>query len=118
MAADASTSAAVVGLEPLYGLKVLHEPRQLENIINLVLVHGLGGSAIDTWTHPESKTFWPNLLHDDERFANLRIATFGYNANFKDILAPSNALGISAFAKQLLDCIDIFYDTHGHVLTL
>jgi hypothetical protein len=31
-------------------------------------------------------------------------------------LAPSNALGISAFAKQLLDCIDIFYDTHGYVL--
>jgi hypothetical protein len=57
------------------------------------------------------------LLHEDERFANLRIATFGYNADFKDVLAPNNALGISGFSKQLLDGLEIFYDTHGDVRT-
>jgi hypothetical protein len=85
----------------------------------LVFLHGLGGSAIGTWTHPASNTFWPTLLHQDERFANVRIATFGYDAEFKNPLEPTNALGISEFAKQLLDGLDLFYDRpdYGDVRT-
>jgi hypothetical protein len=98
------------GASGLYGLRVLHEPREQQNIVNLVFVHGLGGSALGTWTHPQSKTCLLNLLYEDERFANLRIATFGYNADFKDVLMPSNALGITDFARQLLDGLDIFYN--------
>jgi len=44
-----------------------------------VAVHGLGGDAVDTWTHPKSKAFW---LKDflPRQIPDARIMTFGYNA--------------------------------------
>lgn len=101
--------------ETPFGLHVLYEPTPEANVVNLVLVHGLGGSAIETWNESDSKTFWPKLLHEDERFPNLRIATFGYDAEFKNIFAPKNALGIQGFAQQLLDSLNIDYQEHGDV---
>ncbi|KAJ9496115.1 hypothetical protein H2202_008361 [Exophiala xenobiotica] len=48
--------------------------------IDIVAVHGLGGDAIDTWTHPKSKAFW---LKDflPQQVPDARIMTFGYNAH-------------------------------------
>ena len=99
------------------GLRVLHEPNTgtASNIVNIVFVHGLGGSATETWTHAASKTFWPSLLHDDRRFANARISTFGYDANFQKIFAPKCMLGISDFATQLLDGLDLHYEEYNDV---
>ena len=89
------------------------------NTVNLIFVHGLGGSAIETWTHHPSETCWLILLHRDARFPNVRIATFGYEADFKNILAPNSALGIPDFAKQLLNHLGLYYDDpeHGDVRT-
>lgn len=97
------------------GLRVLHEPTTEANIVNIVFVHGLGGSATETWTHYPSRIFWPTLLHEDDRFANVRISTFGYDANLKNIFAAKNVLDISDFAKQLLDVLDLHYDEYGDV---
>ena len=97
------------------GLRVLHEPHTDTNIISIVFIHGLGGSAIETWTHSPSNIFWPTLLHEDDRFANVRISTFGYDANFKNIFAAKNVLSISDFAKQLLDVLDLHYDKYSDV---
>src|SRR5437762_11066320 len=101
------------------GLRVLHEPREITNVttVNVVFVHGLGGSATETWTHYPSNTFWPTLLHEDDGFANIRVLTFGYNASFRNIFAPKNTLDISDFAKQLLDALDLHYDKYGDVTT-
>ena len=43
-------------------------------------VHGLGGDAINTKTHPKSKKFW---LKDflPQQIPDARIMTFGYNAD-------------------------------------
>jgi hypothetical protein len=101
--------------ESLIGLRVLHEPKTESNIVSIVSVHGLGGSAIETWTHYPSEIFWPNLLHEDDRFANVRISTFGYDADFKNIFAVKNILGIQDFAKQLLDGLDTHYEEFGDV---
>jgi len=87
------------------------------HIVNLILVHGLGGSSLDTWTEPRSKTFWPDLLHDDKRFPNLRISTFGYIADWQNIFARKNALGIEGIARQLLDALYIDAEENGHVCT-
>jgi hypothetical protein len=102
------------------GLRVLHEPRETVNVnvVNIVLVHGLGGSARETWTHSPSNTFWPSLLHEDDGFTNVRVSTFGYDANFKNIFAPRNTLDISDFAQQLLDALDLHYEKYGDVSTL
>jgi hypothetical protein len=60
--------------------------------LSIVAVHGLGGDAIDTWTHPKSKAFW---LKDflPQQIADARIMTFGYNA-------------AAAFGQSTADIID------------
>ena len=105
------SSSSPLSERPL-GLHVLHEPLIDGNTVNLIFVHGLGGSAKDTWTH-SSHAFWPTLLNEDDRFANARILTFGYAANFKNVLAPKNTLGIADFAKQLVHALDLFFDKYG-----
>jgi hypothetical protein len=100
--------------EQLIGLQVLHEPNTATNIVSIIFVHGLGGSARETWTHHPSKVFWPSLLHEDDRFANVRISTFGYVADF-NIFDAKNVLGIQDFSKQLLDCLDLYYDKDDDV---
>jgi hypothetical protein len=99
------------------GLRVLHEPHpQATTVVNIIFVHGLGGSAISTWTSATaSQTFWPTLLHEDSRLASARISTFGYDADFKNVLAAKNALGIADFADQLLDGLDSYYGKYGDV---
>ena len=98
------------------GFKVLYEPTVPEDIVNLVLVHELAGSAIRTWTHSKSNTFWPGLIHQDSaRFSNLRIATFGYEADHRYIFGPRNVLGIEGIAKQLLAALDDDYRDNGNV---
>jgi hypothetical protein len=90
----------------LVGLKVVHEPHTESsngNTVSIVFGHGLGGSPRETWTHPSLKISWPTLLHEDDRFGNARISIFGYNANFANIFALINILGITDFANQLLD---------------
>lgn len=111
-----ATGAIATSLpERVIGLRVLHEPKIGSKIVSIVFVHGLGGSAIETWTHYPSKTFWPNLLFEDDRFANVQISTFGYDADFKNIFAAKNVLGIQDFAKQLLDGLDLHYEKFGDV---
>jgi hypothetical protein len=98
------------------GLSVLHEPHPgVTTAVSIIFVHGLGGSAINTWTNTASNTFWPTLLHEDDGLANARISTFSYDANFKNILAAKNALGIADFAGQFLDSLDSHYRKYGNV---
>ena len=68
------------------------------------------------WTHYPSKTFWPTLLHEDKRFSNAQILSFGYDATYDIIFAPKNALGIPDFAKQFLDTFDLHYDEYHDVV--
>ena len=110
----AGAAAASLPERPI-GLRCLHEPKTETNIVSIVFVHGLGGSARLTWTHSPSQIFWPNLLHEDDRFANVRISTFGYDSDFKNVLGAKNVLGIPDFAKQLLDALDLYYDKYHDV---
>jgi hypothetical protein len=110
-----------------FGLRVLYGPRITATddtqtfpsvnttTVDLIYVHGLGGSAKETWTHAVSKGFWPDWLHEDSRFDNVRISTFGYDANFKNVLVPQNALGITDFAYQLLESLDLHFHKYNDV---
>jgi len=116
METQQSLSNARVAPSQNLGLQVLHEPEQPNHAINIIFVHGLGGSAKETWTHPETKEFWPTWLQSEEGLENTRIMTFGYDSYYKNIFAPSNVLGIADFAEQLLDALDLHFAKYGNVL--
>ncbi len=69
-------------------------------VADLILVHGLGGSWLNTWSWKhDPNLFWPPWLPSEEGLARVRIFSFGYNADFK---GSYTKLGILDFAKQLL----------------
>ena len=113
-----------------FGLRVLHNPvntRQqsqqpqsnpsddapLPTLIDVIFVHGLGGSSQGTWTHPKAG-FWPTWLQKKRGLENLRISTFSYDANWNPT-KRGNALGISDFARKLLMELKLHYTTSGDV---
>ncbi|KAL8791063.1 MAG: hypothetical protein Q9213_000270 [Squamulea squamosa] len=89
----ASPSASdPLGLTLVYGF-----PNPL---LDIIFVHGLGGSARGTWSwERDPLNFWPPWLVDDPELSRARIFTFGYNANFA---GQSTSLNILDFAKDLL----------------
>jgi hypothetical protein len=82
-----------------------------EPAVNIVFVHGLGGSAKGTWTYAPGR-FWPLWLHEVEGLENTRVMTFGYDANWHQIWKPKNLLDISDFGKQLLDQLFLHYSKY------
>jgi protein SERAC1 len=89
-----------------YGLRTLSEPDEAvveydapcpqvdpptnqTGATSIVFVHGLTGNRETTWTHNQSKTFWPQTLLAPD-LPNARILTFGYDA---DIVGALNTAG-------------------------
>ena len=69
-------------------------------ILDIIFVHGLGGSSRGTWSWERNPlNFWPPWLADDAELTRARIFTFGYNANFT---GHYTSLNILDFAKDLL----------------
>lgn len=87
-------------------------------LINIIFVHGLGGSAEDTWGDAESGTFWPLWLPEVRGLGNARIMTFGYDSGWKKIWEPNNVLDIADFAKQLCNALWLHYSEYGNVCFL
>jgi hypothetical protein len=100
------------------GLCTLYSPSAAvgNQTIDIIFVHGLGGSAIGTWTHSQTKAFWPAWLPKEEGMENIRIMTFGYDSSLGSILSPRNALGVTEFARQLLDSVDLHRRKSGVVV--
>jgi hypothetical protein len=85
-----------------FGLEVLHELGNREgNAVQIIFIHGLGGSRKGTWQDRESQGCWPDWLHSEKGMENVRIVLFGYNANF-NFTAPNTCRTIAHFANQLL----------------
>jgi hypothetical protein len=83
--------------------------------VDIIFVHGLGGSARGTWTHPGTKQFWPEWLFQLNSMRNVRIYTFGYDSAWEKLWAPRNYLGIQGFAEQLVDSLILHYEENGDV---
>lgn len=67
---------------------------------DIILVHGLGGTAMRTWSWKRDVSyFWPVWLTEEQGLSKFRIFSFGYNSNFKG--AGTN-LNIIDFGKELL----------------
>ncbi|KFY29271.1 hypothetical protein V493_02446 [Pseudogymnoascus sp. VKM F-4281 (FW-2241)] len=67
---------------------------------DIIFVHGLGGTALRTWSWKRDvANFWPAWLADEEELSTFRIFSFGYNSNFKGAATNLNTID---FAKDLL----------------
>lgn len=89
----------IVGVADPLGLQIAYSPEFIEG--EIILIHGLGGSAWKTWSKDrQAGSFWPRWLsEEDTLLAKFRLSTFGYNSKFKG--SPSN-LNLLDFAKDFL----------------
>ena len=83
--------------------------------MNIIFVHGLGGSAQGTWKDPETNSFWPPWLSKVKGLDNSRIMMFGYDSGWNKIWKPNNVLDISDFARQLVNQLWCHYAEYGNV---
>lgn len=75
---------------------------------SIVAVHGLGGHAMDTWTHPSTGKLW---LRDflPVTIPDARILTFGYASK---VVGSKSVIGIMENANSLLTQLSLFRDSH------
>ncbi|KAK8046092.1 hypothetical protein PG996_014156 [Apiospora saccharicola] len=86
------------------GLTVLYEPQSpVERLVDIVLIHGLGGTSLRTWCHNRDLQYlWPQQwLPNEPGFEHARIITYGYNAHFST-KKEHTSLAIGDFANDLL----------------
>ncbi|KAK4038406.1 hypothetical protein C8A01DRAFT_47974 [Parachaetomium inaequale] len=84
--------------DPL-GLLVLYAPP--ERTIDIVFIHGLGGTSLRTWCRDRHVDhLWPKLWLPDE-LPTARVLTFGYNAHFTSRKGRVSST-IGDFATDLL----------------
>lgn len=86
--------------DPL-GLSVLYTPDEVP-AVDLIFVHGLGGASVRSWCKGYHRNLcWPKFwLPEDLGLENVRVLTFGYNA---EVLSKTKTkANISDFAKGLL----------------
>ncbi|KAK8138008.1 NACHT and WD domain-containing protein [Apiospora sp. TS-2023a] len=83
------------------GLNVIYTPDNAHKV-DIVFVHGLGGTSRWTWTkHRDPELFWPlTFLPLEPDICLARILTFGYNAGFHKTGNVSTS--VFDFAKELL----------------
>ncbi|KAL8994630.1 MAG: hypothetical protein Q9169_005452 [Polycauliona sp. 2 TL-2023] len=85
------------------GLSVLYEPHEGVPVVDIIFVHGLGGTSQNTWSrNKDENLFWPRQwLPKEPGFEQARIISFGYDADFVSA-GRNNILNITDFAKELL----------------
>ncbi|KAL8400455.1 hypothetical protein RB594_000734 [Gaeumannomyces avenae] len=81
-------------------IEILHDPdsQGLTATFDLVLVHGLNGDYLTTWTHEATKICWPRDLLPSE-LPNARVLSFAYNA---DVYGNTSVAGIRGNAQAML----------------
>lgn len=89
------------------GLHTLFQPETGEPyLVDIVLVHGLGGGSRKSWSLSPSRdgSFWPqSWLPQDPDFQQTRIHSYGYDSNWGT--RTKSVLNIHDFAQSLLAAI-------------
>jgi pimeloyl-ACP methyl ester carboxylesterase len=100
------------------GLEVLTQlPDTETDPFQIIFLHGLGGSKSETWRFRGSKDRWPQWLASENGLESVRIALFGYDANYK-FSRPNSNLNINIFATDLLLALNQLHFNTRPVLTL
>lgn len=96
--------------DPL-GLHLIHRPENAVPKADIVFIHGLGGTSRSTWSkNRDPNLFWPLMfLPLEQDICNMRIFTYGYNAEVMKAGGRSST-SILDFAKNLLYDMRFFID--------
>ena len=104
---DPSTPPATVSDPPgetAVGLKEL-SPGVSNPTADIVFVHGLRGSRIDTWSHQE--ICWPrDFLKED--LSEARVFTFGWDAMIANFSSYASQESLFGHAETLLTDLEIY----------
>ena len=79
-------------------------------------VHGLTGNRVETWTHKNTKCFWPELVAAD--FPNARVITYGYDANvidFSKSWANAEQSSVRTYGEGLVNAVRNFHQGQAGV---
>lgn len=81
----------------------MYEPQNVQ--VDLIFVHGLGGGSRKTWSRSESvDSYWPQMwLPEEPGFENVRIHSFGYNADWSS--TKDTISNITDFANMLVAAV-------------
>ncbi|KAL1880762.1 hypothetical protein Daus18300_001376 [Diaporthe australafricana] len=110
---SAASDTSSMPLQSDIGLHLIQAAGAEHPVADLILVHGLGGSWMKTWSwNHDVNIFWPAWLRSDDVLSRLRVFSFGYNANY---LGSKNSSGILDFAKTLLFNMDGYSDDSGTI---
>lgn len=82
-----------------YGLNLLVNSD--DPLLDIIFVHGLRGGSVKTWCKGDDRlNFWPEAwLPLEPEFRNIRIHSFGYDADFKD--SKKTNLDLYEFGRSL-----------------
>jgi hypothetical protein len=88
--------------DPL-GLFVVYDPPDVERKVDIVFIHGLGGTNRASWSkNKDFNLFWPaRFLPSEPAINQARILSFGYDASILKTRARPSA-SVLDFAKDLL----------------
>ncbi len=85
-----------------YGIRVRYEPPdEMDTIADVVFVHGLTGNADNTWATEKGGLHWPTQLLCED-ITNIRISTFGYDADVVSFWNPVSQNRIGNHAENML----------------
>ncbi|HYZ74927.1 MAG TPA: alpha/beta hydrolase [Chthoniobacterales bacterium] len=66
------------------------------NKVVIVFVHGFTGDCVSTWTNPDTKAYWPDLIKDGPDFDGTDIYVWQY---------PSSLFGTSPSIDELAEAM-------------
>lgn len=106
-----SRSPVVPSTRDPLGLHLLYRPEAAVPKADIVFIHGLGGTSRSTWSkNRDPDLFWPLMfLPMEQDICNMRIFTYGYNAEVMKAGGRSST-SILDFAKNLLYDMRFFID--------
>lgn len=85
-----------------YGIKTRYSPDPDQDLIaDIVFVHGLTGSADSTWAIEEDGLHWPSQFLCQD-ITDVRISTFGYDADVVSLWNPVSQNRISSHAENMV----------------
>jgi hypothetical protein len=68
--------------EPGSDLTQSHYIRRQNADTVIVFVHGIFGGAVGTWTNPDSRAYWPQMVADDAAFQNSDVYVHAYSSPY------------------------------------